>query len=415
MGLERGAETWHISGTAERGGGGTWSSYALDPAAGELFVSVGNPAPDFDPDARLGDNLFTNSVVVLDAKSGNLKWWFQATANDGFDWDLAAAPMLYRTGDGDDRVALGSKNGYVYSVSRATHKAVFKTPITTILNADQRPTREGVRACPGALGGVEWNGPAFDPTTRTIYVGSVDWCMTFKTGGYEYARGQWYFGTQMIYEPTDSAVGWVYALDGTEGRVRWRFRTPKPVVAGVTPTAGGLLFTGDLAGNFYALDKRSGKALLTIPTGGAIAGGVVTYLVGGKQYVATTSGNTSRGTFRNMAGGTAKLIVMALEAPPRGPRRVRLAPVNAGGLVSKQVEEGKQLFERYCAGCHGAQGEGGSGPSLIASSAPHEMAAILAFIKNPRQLMPDLYPDPLNDRQVSVTAMYVRTLQRWKH
>jgi len=150
MGSERGAETWHIPDTAKRGGGGMWTSYTLDTNSSELFVPVGNPAPDFAPDSRPGDNLFTNSVVVLDAKSGALKWWYQATPSDGFDYDIGAAPMLYSVGNGEGRVAIGSKDGHVYGVNRKTHALVFKTPVTTILNANKKPTREGIRACPGS-------------------------------------------------------------------------------------------------------------------------------------------------------------------------------------------------------------------------------------------------------------------------
>src|SRR5258705_7503557 len=174
MGSETGAETWPSPEAASRGGGGMWTSYTLDPKAEELFVPVGNPAPLFDPRVRLGDNLFTDSFVVLDARTGKLKWWYQATPRDGYDYDLGAAPLLYTTADGESRVAIGSKDGHVQAVNRQTHARVFKTPVTTILNADKRPTVEGVRACPGPSGGVEWNGPALDPDTPTLFVGALD-------------------------------------------------------------------------------------------------------------------------------------------------------------------------------------------------------------------------------------------------
>jgi alcohol dehydrogenase (cytochrome c) len=415
MGSERGAETWHIPETAERGGGAMWTSYTLDPQSGELFVPVGNPAPDFAPDARPGDNLFTNSIVVLDAKTGTLKWWYQATPRDGFDYDIGAAPMLYTTRDGEERVAAGSKDGFLHVVNRKTRAVTFKTPITTILNADKKPTPEGIRACPGPLGGVEWNGPAFDPDSRTIFVGSVDWCATFRLGEIEYDAGELYMGTVYTGDPTEKATGWVMALDGATGSVRWKFRTPTPVVAGVTPTAGGLLFTGDLGGNFYALDKASGKVLLTIDTGAPVAGGVVTYLVAGKQYVATTSGNVSRLTFQT--AGTPRLIVMAVDVLEGNPRMmVALPEVNARGLVADAAESGaeagQQQYEQFCAGCHGTRGEGGGGgPSLTIDSARKRIEAIIAFVKNPNPPMPKLHPSPLDDAEVTAVSEYVQTLQ----
>ncbi|HEX6640330.1 MAG TPA: PQQ-binding-like beta-propeller repeat protein, partial [Thermoanaerobaculia bacterium] len=222
VGNERGAETWKIPETAHRGGGAMWTSYTLDPATGELFVPVGNPAPDLNPGVRPGDNLFTNSVVVLDARTGALKWWYQTVANDGFDWDMSAAPALYTTSSGEHRVAIAGKEGMLAGVDRTTHAPAFKIPITTILNADKDPTPEGIRACPGVLGGVEWNGPAFDPTSQTLYVGSVDWCATFTSGAPEYIAGQLYMGTGFKPDPLERATGWLHAVNGNDGSVRWK-------------------------------------------------------------------------------------------------------------------------------------------------------------------------------------------------
>lgn len=313
MGSDPGAETWKIPATAQHGGGAQWTSYTIDTAASELFVSSANPAPDFAPHTRPGDNLYTNSLVVLDVETGKLAWYHQLDPHDGLDWDLGAAAMLYDAGSGP-RVALGSKDGNVYSLDRTTHRPVFTTPVTTISNANATPTAKGVNVCPGPLGGVEWNGPAYDPQTRMIYVGAVDWCGHYvtTTSKPEFTPGQLYMGTS--YAPvTGSARGWVTAMDAETGKVKWKFHAPQPVVAGVTPTAGGIVLNGDLAGNFYAFDATTGKVLLTLKLTGAIAGGVVTYAVGGKQYVATTSGNISRTTFTTT--GTPTLVIMSLNAP----------------------------------------------------------------------------------------------------
>lgn len=405
MGDERGADTWQRPATALRGGGAMWTSYTLDARNGELFVPVGNPAPDLDPTVRPGDNLFTNSVIVLDAKTGALKWWYQAVANDGFDWDMSAAPALYSTRDGGERVAIAGKEGMLASVDRATQAVAFKLPITTILNADKDPTPEGIRACPGVLGGVEWNGPAFDTDSGTIYVGSVDWCATFTSGAYEYVQGELYMGTGYTPDRTEMATGWIHAIDGSTGEVKWKYKADHPIIAGITPTAGGVLFTGDVNGDFYAFDKATGAVLLRRSTGGSISGGIVTYAVDGKQYVATTSGNVSRGTFDTK--GSPRLIVMALDAPAT-PTRETLPEVNGRGLVSEQtpVEHGEQIFGQICAACHGARGEQG-----VVQSDKDTLEELVAFIRNPTGAMPKLHPDPLDDREVDNVAAYVLTLR----
>jgi alcohol dehydrogenase (cytochrome c) len=339
---------------------------------------VGNPAPDLSPAVRPGDNLFTNSVIVLDANTGALKWWYQTVANDGYDWDMSAAPALYTTAGGSRRVAIAGKEGMLASVDRSTQTPSFKIPVTTILNADKVPTPEGIRACPGVLGGVEWNGPAYDPASQTLYVGSVDWCATFTTGAQEYIAGQVYMGTGYKPDPLEQATGWIHAVNGNDGAVRWKKKMTHPIVAGVTPTAGGVVFTGDIDGSFYAFDAASGNELFTYRSDGSIAGGVVTYSVNERQYVAFTSGNVSRGTFDTK--GSPKIVVLALDAPETARYSVVLPEVNGKGLVSGQppVVRGEQVFANFCSACHGARGEQG-----VSGSTKRTIDVLAAFIRNP--------------------------------
>jgi alcohol dehydrogenase (cytochrome c) len=339
-GDEPGADTWQTNDSTKRVGGAQWTSYALDEKTGELFVPVANPAPDFAPQTRPGANLYTNALVVLDASTGALKWYYQLDPHDGLDWDLGAAPVLL----GDDRVLLGSKDGNVYVLDRASHKPLFKTPVTTIQNPGAAPTVEGVDVCPGPLGGVEWNSPAYSPDTKLVYAGAVDWCGRYQTAksndDIPYKPGQLYMGTTYAPPPGATATGWLTAVDAQSGRVKWRFHAPQPIVAGVTPTAGGVVFNGDLAGNLYAFDAQSGKVLYTYPTKGAIAGGIVTYGVRGTQYVATTSGNISRTTFQT--AGTPTIIVFSLHAPAT-PSTVTLpayAQTSGGASPTEHAEQG---------------------------------------------------------------------------
>ena len=404
MGEERGAKTWQNPASALHGGGGTWSSFTLDTVTNELFVPVGNPAPDYVPGSRPGDDLYTNSVVVLDATSGAFKWSYQLTPADGFDYDLGAAPVLYTDATGAQRVLLASKDGYVYSLDRHTHALDFKTAVTTVKRAGPVPTATGIYACPGALGGVEWNGPSFDAASRTIYVGAVDVCGVFSAGPGKYVPGGFFWATNFTHPISDSSSGWLTAVDAQRGDIKWKFHAPEPIVAGVTTTAGGLVFTGDLGGNFYAFDKATGKMALRTDLGGAIAGGVVTYEVRGKQYVAVTAGNVSR---MFGAGGSPSLVVLAVGA--RGQATTVNLPPIVDPSVSNPIEAGRRVFA-ICAACHGSQGEGGVGANLQTSR--RDLAGVIAYVKNPTGSMPHLYPTPLGDSDVAAVAAYVMTLRK---
>ncbi len=445
---EPGAETWEIPSTMATGGGGTWGSYALDVERGEVFVPVANPAPDFAPSVRPGANLYTNSVVVLDVKTGKLKWWYQLAPNDGHDYGLGAAPMLYQQSNRNNVVALAGKDGHVHVVDRRTHRLLFKTPVTTIENAGLPPTSEGRRFCPGVYGGSEWNGPAFDQARSAIFVGAVDWCSIIKSESPSYTAGRLYMGGS--YTQVTKPKGWVTSLDANTGKINWKYRAEAPIVAGITPTAGGVLFTGDLAGNFLALDSASGKVLHKFQTGGAVAGGVVTYAISGKQYVATTSGNVSRLTFGGL--GSPTIIVMALN-PDKNSLAVRLdiskeepevnlknggkgvgpgtirekltAKASALWVRAKEwagmaaddsdqqtvsLAQGKQLFAQNCAGCHGAQGTGLVGPSLLNWKSTMTSVKTIELIKNPKAPMPKLYPAILSESEVADIAAYLHVM-----
>jgi alcohol dehydrogenase (cytochrome c) len=411
-GNEPGAETWNIPETAKHGGGGTWTSYTLDPKTGDLFVSVANPGPDFAPDSRPGDNLYTDSMVVLDARTGTLKWYYQLQANDGFDWDLGAAPMLYSDTAGRQLVALGSKDGHVYVMDRSTHKLLFKTAVTTILNADKKPTPDGIRACPGALGGVEWNGPSYYPKTNMIYVGAVDWCHVFTSGKpevFEPVSRKFYNGTSVTGSPDEPKSGWITALDAGTGKVKWRYHASAPVVAGITPTAGGVVLGGDLAGDFYVFDANTGQLLYKENLDGALAGGIITYEIGTKQLVAATVGNIGRSTWGT--GGSPRVVVMTtgLDASYQAKKLIIEQPELAAR--TSDPERGKSVYSQLCAGCHGAKGEGvaGAGVAIQNELTRKGHDELVAWIKDPLPPMPKLYPAPLTEGDVEAAAKYVET------
>ncbi len=414
-GNEPGADTWIPRESAARGGGGFWTTYTLDTAKGELFIPIGNPAPDFniDPGVRAGANLYTNSLVVLDAGSGKMKWFHQFGANDPWDYDIGAAPLLYEGPDKKSRVAVGSKDGHVYVLDRDTRKVEFKTAVTTVMdNTGKKPTREGTHMCPGALGGVEWNGPALDPKYSAIAVGTVDLCMVFKIAEPQYVRGQNYYGGQPAPGPNDKPRGWVYSIESATGKVRWKYEAKLPVVAAVTPTAGGVTFTGDLGGNFLAFDSDNGKVLLEQNLAASIAGGIVTYAVAGKQYLAVTAGNISRMTFGG--AGSPQVIIYTLGLKADEPKVVTAGPAKMPWdiTVSKDgkpdAKAGRGVYATFCSACHGSKGEGGVGPSLQGASQRLGFEVTVDRIRNPLPGMPRL---PLDEQTMKNVVAYVETLK----
>ncbi len=379
---EAGADSWGDSNWAAHGGGGTWSTFALDPITAEVFAPIGNPVPDFAPTDRPGANLFTNSVLVLDARTGELRWWYQLQPNDAFNHDLGAAPMLFRNGRQEDMMAAAGKDGLLHVVDRASRQARFTVPVTTLDEPRKKPTSAGVKVCPGAAGGVLWNGPALDPRRMTIFVGAVDLCMVIASApGSKYVPRVPNFGGSVV-SSGEHPTGWLTAVNADTGAIRWKYHAEAPVLGGVTPTAGGIVMTGDNAGNFLVFDSESGKLLRKEPTGGSIAGGVVTYAREGKQYVAFTSGNVSPTAFG--AVGRPSIVVMSLPASASQP-----AAAGSGDL-----SRGRQIYMQACAVCHGPEGERVAGKELKSAKSRMNAEQLVALIKNPVPRMPQVFPEP---------------------
>jgi len=303
---EPGYDTWKNPAKIPVGGGAVWAAFSLDTATGDVHMGVTNPAPDLPVHLRQGENLYTNSVLVLDARTGKLRWHRQLVPNDSHDWDVThATPFYTATVNGATKrlLATAGKDGMLRAIDRDSHALVFETPVTTRENADVPVGLSPIRACPGVLGGVSWNGPAYNPRTNLLYVPAVDWCTTFTA--FEQVRhipGKLYMGGTVNLDPPARSQGWVTAVDATMGAVRWKYRSSRPMVAAVTATAGDVLFTGELTGDFLALDARSGDVLYRFNTGGPMGGGIVTYAVAGKQYVAAASGSPSNFWVETPAG-----------------------------------------------------------------------------------------------------------------
>jgi alcohol dehydrogenase (cytochrome c) len=314
--------TWKNAPGIPISGGGLWTSYTLDTKTGLLYLPGGNPAPDFAIGVREGDNLYTDSVVVLDAKTGDYKNHFKLMPKDWHDWDVSNPPILVQSMSGKQLLVVAPKDGFLYAFDLANNNALFKVPGTRVENvAETFSPGEWVHFCPGSVGGAEWNSPSYVPQTNLILVGEVEWCETARPKDAQELRdvkiGQPWAGIATlnpfwVFGRFDRAwAGWVYAVDADTGVWKWRLKSNYPVVAGVTPTAGGVVFFGDMGGNFHALDSATGQKLWGQGLGGAIGGGVITYTAGGSQKVAVAAG------FSMLAWPTnpvhAKIVVLGLD------------------------------------------------------------------------------------------------------
>ena len=297
-----------VSGAAFR------TSFTLDLVKGILYIPAGNPAPDFDSEWRKGDNLYSNSVIALDAATGRMLAYNQLVKRDTHDWDVDSPPALVTTRSGRAIVASANEDGLlsILDRSRVTRDLtatdlgsamplLSQTATTTRLNVDVPLSRDSVtRFCPGVTGGNEWNGAGYSPQTNLLYVGAVDWCgrVRLKRDTLTVPEpGSVWFGGETpqseMFDPPAQAKGWLTAFDAENGSVRWKYATPRPVLAGVTPTAGGVVFAADLGGQLYAFDASTGRILWRMDSGQSTGGGIVTYVAGGRQLVGVASGMKS--------------------------------------------------------------------------------------------------------------------------
>ena len=284
-------------------GGGLWSSFTLDPVAGILYVPAGNPAPDFIPKLREGANLYANSLIALDARTGRFRDHVQVVPgqSDWHDWDVSAAPALIRTRGGRALLALAGKDGLLHGIDPSPMRIRWSVPTTTRDNINAPLTHlRATRFCPGTQGGTEWNGPAYHPGLNLVYTGAVDWCASVRlvhpdsiphplpldfTGNVGGGFG--------AFDPKEGWKGWITATDPDAGAIRWRYQARTPILAGVTTTAGGIVITGDMDGRLIILDAQSGKVVREMETGAPLGAGVVTYDVAGRQYIAVAGGSIS--------------------------------------------------------------------------------------------------------------------------
>ena len=303
------AETWQGPGI-EHPGATTWLTGTYDPELDTLYWPAGNPSPDLYGEDRPGDNLYSDSVVALDPKTGKLKWHFQFTPHDVWDYDAQETLALIDANwDGAPRKLLveANRNGFLYVLDRATGKFLFGTKYVknvtwaTGLDANGRPQRvpnmepslEGRRVCPSLEGASNWYSTSFNPTTGLYYVQTNDKCGVFTKVPTEWAAGKGYMGGSFVQAPGEPAQRVLRAIDIRTGKAAWELPQVGPVSTwgGVLSTAGGVVIFGDDSGAMSAADAANGKRLWSFQMNQPWKASPMTYQFDDKQYVAVAAGS----------------------------------------------------------------------------------------------------------------------------
>jgi alcohol dehydrogenase (cytochrome c) len=324
---EPGSETWPSDGEAwQRGGANCWLTGTFDAETNLLYVGTGNPAPDFDGGVREGDNLYTDSIIAVDVDAGQIRWHYQCTPHDVWDYDSIAECILF---ENDGRKLLGhfDKNGYFFVLDRTNGELVQITPFVDRITwgaitrdgkvtAKVYPDEEGVPVhfYPGPAGAKEWTHAAYSPKTELFYVPVQDVGATATRRRREFKESIPYWGAGVQVDIEDMA-GSVSAFDAN-GDEKWRWRNELPMCASVLATGGDLVFAGEPSGEFNALDARTGDLLWQFQCGSGHHSSPSTYSVDGRQFVAVPVGwgGWAEGFLPGMlgAGHGSALIVFAL-------------------------------------------------------------------------------------------------------
>ena len=302
---ELGNETW-AGDSWKSGGAPAWLTGSYDPELNLIYWGTGNPGPNFYGGDRKGDNLYSNSVVALDADTGKLKWYFQFTPHDLHDWDSTQIPVLLDLeyqGRPRKLLAFANRNGFFYLLDRTDGKFLLGKPFVHVtwakeIGPDGRPvllpngdpSPEGNYVCPGIIGGTNWFSPSFSPRTGYFYVAAREQCDIYFSSPQKYQLGQVFVGSTMHPKPGDESWGALRAIDPLNGEIKWEFKHHSAPWAGTLTTAGGLVFTGDQEGYLLAFDAQSGKHLWHLQTGSPVIAAPMTYALDGKQYVVIPSG-----------------------------------------------------------------------------------------------------------------------------
>ena len=329
---EPGVETW-LGESYKTGGAATWATGSYDPATKTVFWTTGNPSPDWNGDTRLGDNLYSDSVLAVDIATGERKWHFQFTPHDVWDYDGNSEIWLVDVQVNEQTipaVVQANRNGYFYVLDRRDggflHASQYVHQLNwatldengrPVVNPAMKPADEPTqRVCPGLAGGnnAAYAG-AYSPDTGLAYVPTIESCMMFRKGIVQFVEGIPFFGGEPI--PSDTAEGKSYghlaAIDVSTGETKWTYRDPVPMLAGVLSTAGGLVVTGNASGHLLGFDAETGEEVWRYQTGSGIRSHPVAYQYEGRTFLAVGSGGggivqTTVGTAPSLPEGSVLLV-----------------------------------------------------------------------------------------------------------
>ncbi len=307
---EPGSETWQGTGI-DHPGGVAWFTGVYDPETDLVFWQTGNPGEDYNGDQRKGDNLYTDSIVALEAKTGKLRWYYQTTPHDLWDWDATETPLVINTNwQGQPRKLLvqGNRNGFFYVWDRTNGKLLlarqFINTLTwakeigkdgrPVLVPGQEPKPEGTRVCPSQDGATNWYSPSFNPATGLFYMQTNEKCSIYTKREDSFELGRAFLGGAQRVDPADKPVRILRALDLQTGKVKWEI--PQIGTAntwgGTLATSTGLVFFGEDSGSFVAADAVTGKVLWTYQGNVNWHASPMAYQFDKKQYIAVAAGTS---------------------------------------------------------------------------------------------------------------------------
>lgn len=316
------------------GGGATWLGGTYDPETNLLYFGTGNPAP-WNSHLRPGDNLYTSTTLAIDPNTGEIKWHYQTTPHDGWDFDGVNELVSFDLKKDGKVIKAGAKadrNGFFYVLDRTNGKLINASPFVSkitwakeidlktgrpVYNDDNRPgaPAEGshdakgksVFSAPAFLGAKNWMPMAYNPDTELFYVPANEWGMDIWNEPITYKKGAAYLGAGFTIKPLyDDYIGALRAIDPKTGKIAWEYKNPAPLWGGVLTTAGNLVFTGTPEGFLKAFDAKSGKEVWKFQTGSGVVGCPITWEMDGEQYVAVVSG--WGGAVPLWGGDVAKLV-----------------------------------------------------------------------------------------------------------
>jgi len=305
---EPGASSW--PGDAYlHGGATTWMPGTYDPELNTLYWTTSNAAPDFEGSSRPGDDLYTACVLAIDPDTGKMKWYFQFTPHDLYDYDANQTPVLVDIEDQGVMKKLlvqANRNGFFYILDRVEGKFLKATPFVERLTwaksiaptgrpvlSGQIPTKQGTRICPSMNGATNWFSPSYNPNTQLFYVMALEGCSVLFANPQPFRKGQTYYNTGAKLPPGESAQKHLLALSVRDGKIMWRYSHVGrgDSWGGTLATAGGVVFFGDDSGSVEAVDGKTGVALWHFNTGQSFHASPMTYAVDGVQYVSIAAGS----------------------------------------------------------------------------------------------------------------------------